>query len=66
MKRKTMLVGIVALVASIFAAPALAAFPEKPITVICPWAPGGGTDVLLRALSKEAEKFLGQSVNRRI
>jgi tripartite-type tricarboxylate transporter receptor subunit TctC len=58
-----MLVGIVALVASIFAAPAIAAFPEKPITVICPWAPGGGTDVLLRALSKEAEKFLGQSIN---
>lgn len=63
MKRTTMLVGIVALVASIFAAPAIAAFPEKPITVICPWAPGGGTDVLLRALSKEAEKFLGQSIN---
>ena len=63
MKRTTMLVGIVALVAGIFAAPAIAAFPEKPITVICPWAPGGGTDVLLRALSKEAEQFLGQSVN---
>jgi tripartite-type tricarboxylate transporter receptor subunit TctC len=62
MKRTTMLVGIVALVASIFAAPAIAAFPEKPVTVICPWAPGGGTDVLLRALSKEAEKFLGQSI----
>ena len=63
MKRRSMLVGIVAVVASVFAAPALAAFPEKPVTVICPWAPGGGTDVLLRALSKEAEKFLGQSIN---
>lgn len=62
MKRRTMLVGIVSLIASAFAAPAMAAFPEKPITVICPWAPGGGTDVLLRALSKEAEKFLGQSI----
>ena len=62
MKRRTMLVGIVAMVASVFAAPAMAAFPEKPVTVICPWAPGGGTDVLLRALSKEAEKFLGQSI----
>ena len=62
MKRRTMLVGIVAMVASAFAAPAMAAFPEKPVTVICPWAPGGGTDVLLRALSKEAEKFLGQSI----
>lgn len=62
MKRRTMLVGIAALVTGVFAAPAMAAFPEKPITVICPWAPGGGTDVLLRALSKEAEKFLGQSI----
>ena len=62
MKRRTMLVGIVAMVASVFAAPAMAAFPEKPVTVICPWAPGGGTDVLLRALSKEAEKFLGQPI----
>lgn len=62
MKRRAMLVGIVAMAASVFAAPAMAAFPDKPITVICPWAPGGGTDVLLRALSKEAEKFLGQSI----
>ena len=30
MKRRTMLVGIVAMVASAFAAPAMAAFPEKP------------------------------------
>jgi tripartite-type tricarboxylate transporter receptor subunit TctC len=57
-----MLVGIVAMVASVFAAPSMAAFPEKPITVICPWTAGGGTDVLLRALSKSAEKFLGQTI----
>ncbi len=62
MKRRTMLVGIVAMVASVFAAPSMAAFPEKPITVICPWTAGGGTDVLLRALSKSAEKFLGQTI----
>ncbi len=63
MKRRTMLATAVALAASIFATPALAAFPEKPITVICPWTAGGGTDVLLRALSKEAEKFLGKTIN---
>ena len=62
MKRRIMLVGIVAMVASVFAAPAMAAFPEKPITVICPWTAGGGTDVLLRALSKSAEQFLGQTI----
>jgi tripartite-type tricarboxylate transporter receptor subunit TctC len=37
-------------------------FPKKPVTVICPWTAGGGTDVLLRALCKEAEKTLGQSI----
>ena len=37
-------------------------FPRKAVTVICPWTAGGGTDVLLRALSKETEKFLGQSI----
>jgi tripartite-type tricarboxylate transporter receptor subunit TctC len=34
-------------------------FPRKPITLICPWTAGGGTDTLLRALAKEAEKPLG-------
>ncbi|MEO5794086.1 MAG: tripartite tricarboxylate transporter substrate binding protein [Rhodoferax sp.] len=31
--------------------------------MICPWTAGGGTDTLLRALSKEAEKYLGQTIN---
>ena len=63
MKRRTMLATALALAAGIFAAPAFAAFPDKPVNVICPWTAGGGTDVLLRALSKEAEKFLGQTIN---
>lgn len=37
-------------------------FPKKPITVICPWSAGGGTDTILRSLSKEAEKTLGQTI----
>jgi tripartite-type tricarboxylate transporter receptor subunit TctC len=37
-------------------------FPKKPITVICPWSAGGGTDTILRALSKEAEKSMGQTI----
>ena len=63
MKRRTMLATALALAAGIFAAPAFAAFPDTPVNVICPWTAGGGTDVLLRALSKEAEKFLGQTIN---
>ena len=37
-------------------------FPRKAVTVICPWAPGGGTDTILRALCKETEKYLGQTI----
>lgn len=62
MKRRAMLVGFAALVTTAFAVPAMAAYPDKPVTVICPWTAGGGTDVLLRALSKSAEKYLGQTI----
>jgi tripartite-type tricarboxylate transporter receptor subunit TctC len=34
-------------------------FPSKPITVIVPWKPGGGTDVLARAIAPVWEKELG-------
>ena len=63
MTRRNLLIGSIALVGSMAAWPALAAFPERPVTVICPWSAGGGTDTLLRALSKEAEKHLGQTIN---
>ncbi len=63
MKRRNIVISSFALAGSLLAMPALAAFPEKPVTVICPWSAGGGTDTLLRALSKEAEKHLGQTIN---
>ncbi len=37
-------------------------FPTKPITLICPWTPGGGTDIHLRRLADLASKRLGQQV----
>jgi tripartite-type tricarboxylate transporter receptor subunit TctC len=63
MKFRSMIVGAAALIAGAFSVSALAAYPDKPVTVICPWTAGGGTDVLLRALSKAAEKHLGQTIN---
>ena len=42
--------------------PTLAEYPTKGITLICPWAAGGGTDTLLRGLARNAEPFLGQNI----
>lgn len=38
------------------------AFPARPITLVCPWPPGGGGDLQLRALAKAAGGLLGQSI----
>jgi tripartite-type tricarboxylate transporter receptor subunit TctC len=52
--------------ASVAAAPSLAfsqgAFPERPITLICPWTPGGNTDIALRALAEAASRHFGRRV----
>jgi len=37
-------------------------YPTRNITMICPWAAGGGTDAILRALSAALEKQLGVTV----
>ncbi len=34
-------------------------FPAKPVTLVVPYAAGGGTDITARALAKAAEKHLG-------
>lgn len=43
-------------------APARAEYPDKPITMIVPWAAGGSTDQTARVLAKAAEASLGQPV----
>jgi tripartite-type tricarboxylate transporter receptor subunit TctC len=35
-------------------------YPAKPITLICPFAPGGGTDLGTRMIAKAAEKYIGK------
>ncbi|MEN3291835.1 MAG: hypothetical protein V7642_1088 [Burkholderiales bacterium] len=51
-----------ALLAVACVAPAQAAWPEKSITIIVPWAPGGSTDILARSISAQLTKSLGQPV----
>ena len=42
--------------------PARATYPEKTITLIVPFAPGGPTDIIARIISTAFQKSLGQSV----
>jgi len=40
----------------------LAAYPERIVKIVVPFAPGGGTDVVARTLAQEMSKDLGVSV----
>jgi tripartite-type tricarboxylate transporter receptor subunit TctC len=42
--------------------PALAAFPDKPVHIVVPFAPGGGTDLIARTLAQGMAQELGQVV----
>lgn len=45
------------------AGPAQAAWPERPVTVIVPWAAGGGTDATARMIAKLLQDELKQPFN---
>ncbi|CAG2135301.1 hypothetical protein LMG31506_01522 [Cupriavidus yeoncheonensis] len=56
------LLGGVAALALCAAAHAADTYPQKPITLIVPWAAGGSTDILARVLSEHLTRSLGQPV----
>lgn len=65
MRRKgivCVLLGCFMAVSLIGAATTAAKFPEKPITLIVPWSPGGSGDMTCRILAAQMEKELGQPV----
>jgi tripartite-type tricarboxylate transporter receptor subunit TctC len=54
---------LIAAAASLWIAAASAqGFPNRPITLICPWPAGGSTDTHLRKLAELASKHLGQPI----
>jgi tripartite-type tricarboxylate transporter receptor subunit TctC len=60
-------IAIASLLAATAGLPALSAiaadkYPAKPIRLLIPFAPGGGTDVLARAVSDKLSQTLGASV----
>jgi tripartite-type tricarboxylate transporter receptor subunit TctC len=64
-KRRNLLaaLGATGLSLMLLAAPAMAAWPERPITMIVPWGAGGGTDAVARFVAAEVEKEIGQPFN---
>src|SRR5512141_1967974 len=61
--RKLGVLAAAGLIAAMLApAPANAAFPERDLTLIVPWAAGGGTDTLARTLVKNGKKYFGVNV----
>jgi tripartite-type tricarboxylate transporter receptor subunit TctC len=64
--RRSVLAGAAAVGASgLIAAPAIAQakWPSRPVTLICPWGAGGGTDATARIIGAILEKSLGQPFN---
>ena len=59
------IVRVAALAAALFSyfPEARAAFPERPITLIVPWAAGGGTDAIARQIASMLEKEFRKPVN---
>lgn len=46
----------------LLASVAQAEFPDKPVRIVVPFAPGGGTDLIARTLGQGMSQALGQSV----
>jgi len=61
--RRPLLATLAAMALAAFGGPALAAWPDRPITLIVPWGAGGGTDATARIIGSLLEKEVGQPIN---
>src|SRR5215218_4936755 len=57
------LLGLAGLLAAPAVAQAQATWPVRPVSVVVPWAAGGGADTVTRIFAQGLERELGQPVN---
>ncbi len=62
MQRRTMLGTTAAAAVALGSRARAAGYPERPITIICPWGAGGGTDATSRIVASILERELGVPV----
>jgi tripartite-type tricarboxylate transporter receptor subunit TctC len=60
---RKLLLAVMALAMLVGTGAAYAAFPDQPITLICPWGAGGGTDAVARIVATLMQRDLGVPVN---
>lgn len=63
MQRRTMLATTAAAALAFGPRAKAAGYPDRPITLICPWGAGGGTDATARIVASILERELGVPVN---
>jgi tripartite-type tricarboxylate transporter receptor subunit TctC len=62
LKRLILAAGVAATAAGLAPVAVAQDYPSRPVEFIVPWAPGGGSDVLMRLIANHIEPYLGQPV----
>ncbi|MBS0508044.1 MAG: tripartite tricarboxylate transporter substrate binding protein, partial [Proteobacteria bacterium] len=64
LKRRQLLAGGAAAATSLWlpAARAQASWPSKPLRLVVPFAPGGSSEIVARAVAAEVSKTIGQNM----
>ena len=61
-RRATLAAALAAPLAGPVSVSAQPAWPTRPVRIINPYAPGGGSDIMLRTMSERLERSLGQPI----
>jgi tripartite-type tricarboxylate transporter receptor subunit TctC len=61
-KQRTQFVHALAYIFLLFSTPAFALYPERPLTIVVPFAAGGANDVVVRIIQQPLADALGQPV----